>query len=53
MTQLYKRLLEHYRRRVSYISSGLSHELADVESTVDRSDWLLMTLMYDEKVDIY
>jgi len=52
MTQLYKRLLEHYLRRVSDISSGLSHELADVESIVDRSDWLLVAL-YDEKVDIY
>ena len=53
ITQLYKRLLEHYLRRVSYISSGICHELADVESTVDRSVWLLMALMYDEKVDIY
>jgi len=53
MTQLYKRLLEHYLRRVRYISSGLSHELAYVESTADRSHWLLMAQMYDEKVDIY
>jgi len=53
MTQLYKRLLEHYLRRVSYISSGLSHELTDVESIVDQSNWFLMALMYDKKVDIY
>ena len=37
---------------VSDISSGLSHALTDVESTVDRSDWLLVAL-YDEKVDIF
>jgi len=37
---------------VSDISSGLSHELADVESTADQSDWLLVAL-YNKKVDIY
>jgi hypothetical protein len=34
------------------VSSVLSHELAHVESTVDRSGWLLVAL-YNGKVVIY
>jgi hypothetical protein len=42
----------YYLRRVLDVSFVLSHELAHVESIVDRSGWLLVAL-YNGKMVIY